>query len=290
MPATTTFDAPLITRPRCATAPRGKLLPALRQTHPTLGAAAWLSLLALVPVLLAMSIDLRTVNGISVWIKPAKFLVSFAVYYATLAWVSGWLSASTRARRPHRFVVAVALGAGVLEMTWLLLAAAFGVPAHFNREQPWATAYQVAGAGAVMLLVAVLVQGVLVARDREAALAPALRHAIVLGAVVAFATTLITASVLSSGDGHWVGGARSDAGGLPLVGWSRTGGDLRVAHFFALHAQQALPLVGLALVALRRPDARAAVWVATAVYTAWIGFTFVQALRGQSLLAMVGLG
>jgi hypothetical protein len=131
-------------------------------------------------------------------------------------------------------------------------------------------------------------QGVLVARQPAGVLAPALQRAITLGAVIAFAGTLVTAGYLSSANGHWVGGTSSDAGGLPLTGWSRDGGDLRVAHFFALHAQQALPLLGVVLVRLGRPDATRVVWVGAAGYVALIVFTFVQALAGLPFLPWLG--
>src|SRR5690606_5801344 len=124
----------------------------------------------------------------------------------------------------------------------------------------------------------------MIARDRTMPIAPALRWGIVAGAVIAFVATLITAGYMSMNGGHWVGGIASDANGLPLFGWSRTGGDLRVAHFFALHAQQAMPALGLIAVALGRPSSRGAIAAGAVAYLGLIAFTFVQALRGVPFL------
>lgn len=262
---------------------------ALHDAQPHLAAGALLSLLALVPVLIALSIDTRTVNDIDVWIKPAKFLVSFVVYLGTLAWVFGQLPRAVQESRSGRAIIRIALGACLLESLWLIGAAVAGVPAHFNRISLfWSAAYSAAGVVAVTMLAMILWQGLLVARQPRGAIAPALKAAIVLGAVIAFAATLVTAGYLSSGTGHWVGGTRSDAAGLSLLGWSRDGGDLRVAHFLALHAQQALPLLGVLLVALRRPQATTAVWLGAAVYVALIAFTFVQALSDAPFLPWLG--
>ena len=60
--------------------------------------------------------------------------------------------------------------------------------------------------------------------------------------VSAIATTLV-AGYLAQGTGHWIGGDQTDATGLPFFHWSTTGGDLRVAHFAALHIMQAVPLI-----------------------------------------------
>ena len=63
------------------------------------------------------------------------------------------------------------------------------------------------------------------------------------------------------------------------------GGDLRVAHFFGLHAMHVLPLVAWAL-ARWLPPRRAlpAVTLFTVIYTGWTLFTLLTAWRGQPLV------
>ncbi len=45
---------------------------------------------------------------------------------------------------------------------------------------------------------------------------------------------------MSQQAGHAVG---AEGGQVPLFGWNRSGGDLRVAHFLGIHAEQAIPLL-----------------------------------------------
>jgi len=154
----------------------------LQRRQPLLASVAFVFVLALIPVLIAQQIDPRTVNGINVWIKPAKFLLSLALYYVTLAWFFGLLSPEARRSRGARYVVVAPIVAGVLEMVWLVAAAMHGVPAHFNVGDPvWRAAYLMGGVGSLVLVSAMAVQGTLIARDRSVAAHPAYRSAVVLG-------------------------------------------------------------------------------------------------------------
>lgn len=85
-------------------------------------------------------------------------------------------------------------------------------------------------------------------------------------------------------------GVEDGGPGLPVTGWSTTGGDLRVAHFVGLHGLQALPLFGylLALLApewLRMRHRVALVWMAGVSYLCLIGLLTWQALRGQPVIS-----
>ena len=256
----------------------------LERRQPQLASMARLFLLAAIPCVIAIMVDPRTVNDVSGWIKPTKFFVSLALYFATLAWYFGYLPEAAQRSYAGRFVIWAAIIAGALEMTWMVAAATNGVPSHFNREAAWAVAYSAAGVGAVTLMIAVLVQGVLLARDRVVRIAPAFRLSLVLAAIVSFAATVFIAMTMASGNGHWIGGVRSDAGGLPLLGWSRTGGDLRVAHFWALHAHQLIPLAGWLVVRSGMRWQRSAVLAFAVAYAGLIAFTFVQALQRQPFI------
>ena len=94
--------------------------------------------------------------------------------------------------------------------------------------------------------------------------------------------------MIAQNGGHWVGGVASDAGGLSIFGWARDGGDLRVAHFFGMHAMQVLPVVALAADRLASRWASAVVLVATTAYAALTCAVLAQALAGRPFLPMLG--
>lgn len=154
--------------------------------------------------------------------------------------------------------------------------------------------YTLMGIGAVVLTSTALVQGLMVLRQPGFALPALLRQGIGWGLVLTFVLgTGFGAYLGAQTGGHWVGGSRSDAGGLPVFNWSRDGGDLRVAHFFGIHAVHFIALFAWLLQRWsRRPGRLAAagattpvLWLFCAVYGVFSTWTFVQAMRGQPFFA-----
>lgn len=248
-------------------------------------------LLALMPpTAAAMLLDSRTLLGIDVWAKPLKFQAALAIYAFTLAAYARWLPTGTLQRRWYRLYAGLVVVAIGYEIAVIGGAAAYGVASHFNGTTPLnARLYVFMGIFAVILTSMSLLYGILIARSDRGPRDPALGLGLVLGLVLTFVLTLVLAGTLSSNGSHFVGGSGSDAGGLWLMGWSRDGGDLRVAHFFGTHAMHAVPLAGwLAGRWLAPRPAVAATWAAALAWTALCIATFVQALAGKPFLPMIG--
>ena len=234
-------------------------------------------------------LDPRFFQGISTWAKPLKFQLSTGMYLLTLAWFMAWLPDDKRQTRLGRYVVWSAVGAGIFEVVYITWQGAFGMASHYNRTSTfYASMYTLMGVGAVILTTASLALAVLIARSPAYALPRAIKHAVVLGLVLTFVLGTGFGSYLGAQRaGHWVGGALTDAGGLPLFNWSRSGGDLRVAHFFGIHAMHFIPAIAALAAAARLPFAKhvASAWLLAGTFSMLAVWTFVQAARGQPFLS-----
>lgn len=184
--------------------------------------------------------DARMLYGVSVWEKPAKFFLSLAIHMATLAWGMSLLPAGEQRSRGIRIASLAFLAAAVFELAYMSYQSSLGEASHFNLSTPFnAMMYNLMGFGALTLTAAT---GYIGWRISRAGTTPMHFAAGWSFMVSALATTLV-AGYLAQGQGHWIGGDRTDASGLPFFHWSTTGGDLRVAHFAALHIMQGVPLI-----------------------------------------------
>ena len=244
-----------------------------------------LILIALLPVTFLVSLDdPRQLNDINIWAKPMKFQASAGLHMMTLAFVARYISADVRGKPLVYGLCWVLTFTAITEVAYITIQAARGRYSHWNFETQFESLmYAAMGVGAVTLILGAAVIGLLVYRYPVSDMGQGLRLSILLGMVLGFVTTLVVAGYMSQNYGHWVGGIRSDADGLPLVGWVRSGGDLRVSHFFAMHMMQIIPLIGW--VADRRSHRpKRIVIVASAVSVGVVVATFIQALSGQPFI------
>jgi len=251
---------------------------------PIFAATAIVLVAMMAPTVAALAPDSRTLNGVNVWVKPLKFEISIALYLGTLALFMAWLPAQERQARRFRVWAIIAAIAAALEMIWIGGAAYFGIASHFNRESSFmATIYPVMGAVAVTLSIPSLVMGRAFWRYRREAANPAFHLSLALGLILTFVLTVLVAGYMSNQTGHAVG--TGEGSSVPVLGWSRTGGDLRVAHFFATHAMHFIPAFGwVAARLLPAARARQSVWIFAAAFTGFIAFTLVQAIMGRPLV------
>jgi hypothetical protein len=247
-----------------------------------------------VVALVGIFADPRVLTGVPIWLKPFKFAVSIAIYLSTLAWMLSVLPRRSRIANGAANVIVLALA---LEMIVIVGQVIRGQTSHYNETTPLnAALWQVMGSSIMVLFVAHFVIAIIALRqrvpDRVASYAIRFGLALSLLGMLAAIPMVMPSSAPAGVDdiagAHSVGVA--DGGpGLPLVGWSTVGGDLRIGHFVGLHGLQALPLLAIALSTFlgRRLDeatrARLLLVAGFAYAVLTVSLTW-QALRAQPLL------
>jgi hypothetical protein len=241
------------------------------------------------PSLMAYWFDERLVNGVNIWTKPLKFQISLSLHMLTMLWLLPLLSKEWIQTRIIRWTAYVVSFSALVETAYITLQSARGRGSHYNTGSAFeALMWSLMGVGAVSLVVGSFILGVIIWRSKNMD-QTGYRLGAILGLTIGFVLTLITAGYMSSNliveSGRWVSGVKSDISGLPLIGWSTKGGDLRVSHFFATHTMQALPLVGLVTDKIIPRTSRLLVIAGALLASALVAFTFQQALQGRPFLA-----
>ncbi len=270
----------------------------LRPTHRTLYTSALLFAGTIVLFTAGIWLDPRYLGGAPVWLKPTKFALSLAMYSASMLWILSLLRGRDRLVRFAGFWIAAV---SALELGIIALQAARGVMSHYNTSTPLDGAlYSAMGLAIGSLWLLHLGITVLVMRQKleNPVLSLSLRLGLVLtliGMAEAFLMTSPSATqmaTLQSGGLSSIIGAHSvgvsDGGaGLPVVGWSTRGGDLRIGHFMGIHALQLLPLLGWLLGQSRtllERQRRGLLALGGLGYLALMLLLTFQALRGESVV------
>jgi hypothetical protein len=245
-----------------------------------------LALLALALAGAAMQIvDARTLaSGVNVWVKPVKFLVSIGVFALTAAWFFGYIRPERRKALLPRLAVVMLILAGTLELLWIGWQAGNGLESHFNNDTPFYNMmYGLMGLFALILIGSALPLAWEIGRRPGAGLRGDFVTAVVIGLVLTVLLGGGLGGYMSAQPGNAVG---ATGGHVPLFGWNRSGGDLRVAHFLGIHAQQAIPILAFLIGGLTVPRRWALLAAGTLAYVALTLAIFAQAVAGRPLLPL----
>lgn len=212
--------------------------------------------------------------------KSVKFGLSIGLLLATVIPILSILDVSSRVRAVIAWTL---IGTMAVEMVAISIQAVRGTTSHFNTATPFDAAIwhtmQIAIVLACVALVAFAILVTVRSLDCDILVATAIRIGawlLLLSAVSGFA--------MGGRNQHSVGGVDAVGQVLPVTGWNREYGDLRVPHFFALHGLQALPLVALLV---GRLGERTRVVVFATVAFLWVAIsvgTLIGAFAGRPLL------
>ncbi len=236
---------------------------------------------------IAIAVDDQLFAGVSVWIKPAKFALSISIYFASLALFSERLGEAFFLTWAGRVMSWLPVFCAAFEMIYIIVQAGQGQASHFNLSSNYhSIMYALMGFGAVTMVAICAWMGIaILARHGWH---DAMTLAISMGLILTFVLGGGFGGYLSGAGSHWVGGVANDAHGLPLVGWATAGGDLRVAHFWGIHAMQIVPAFVWPF--RHKGWARTVVWIAAFAVTVISAATFWQAINGQAFISSGAAG
>lgn len=264
-----------------------------RLHRPLLWFAAVNAVLTVVAVV-GMLVDDRVIAGSTAWFKPTKFAVSFLLYSVALAWL---ISLRPKPSRLTWWMATVIVVAGTIEQLIIVGQVVRGTRSHYNMTTSFdAALWIIMGSTIIVLFIATMVVAAQLSLTRigDAATTWAIRLGLAITLVGLALGNLMPnreSGVVDIAGAHTVG-APDGTPGMPVTGWSTTAGDLRIPHFFGMHALQALPLFAalLVLLAPRIPLLRVLrvrvglVVTMAAGYAAVLALVTWQALRGQPLI------
>ncbi len=218
------------------------------------------------------------VLGLNSMIKPIKFCLSIWIYQWTMAYLLFYVNNQQRVKWYAYLSVFVM----VFELSVIIGQAFLGGLSHFNQTASiGGILYALMGVFIVWLTTATLVLTLRFIFQKTVSIPAPFALSIKIGLCL-FVVFSFFGGYMSVLNTHHVGGKMGEAG-LPLLNWSTLYGDLRVAHFFGIHALQVIPFAGYFITEKIKEERKAKmyVWIIALLY-----FAFVTALAAQSLLGI----
>ncbi len=250
-----------------------EILHTIKQKNELLYYFGWLCLVGSLFTGILTQTTHTEVLGINAFIKPMKFFISTVLFTWTFAFYMQYLD-YPKSIKLFNWITVIGLGFELLAIT---MQAAKGKLSHFNVSSAFDAAIFSAMGGAItIVMLAGLYIGILFfiqkSFDVSMLIIWSIRLSILVTVVFAFEGFAMGALLK-----HTIGAADGGAG-LPVVNWSKSHGDLRVAHFLGLHAIQIIPLLCYYLA-----KSTWHVIIITCIYFLIVTGTLIQAILGKPL-------
>ena len=212
------------------------------------------------------------VYNVNAWYKPFKFAFSTLLFSWAMAWYCYYLPNFNISL--FNWTVILLLG---FEIVYIAIMAGKGQTSHYNLSTPfYATMFSLMALAASLVTLYTAYIGLLFFNQTFPELPNYYVWSIRFGIMI-FVIFSFEGFAMGSRLSHTVG-AMNDNSNWFIIGWSKTVGDLRVAHFIGMHALQVLPIVSFFLL----KNTRATIFVAI-LYFLLATFTLVQALNGKPI-------
>jgi hypothetical protein len=214
-------------------------------------------------------------------IKPIKFALSIWIYSWTMAFLLFYVNDQKKVKR-YSWVSVIAMG---FEQFAIISQAIRGELSHFNNNSIYGgIIYSLMGIFIVILTIQTLLITVTFIRQKTYTIPAPLVLSIQIG-LIYFVIFSFFGGYMSGVNSHTVG-AKDGGAGLLLINWSTLFGDLRVAHFFGIHALQIIPLFGYWVSRKYSSEtSKKAIWTFSIIYLAYVCFTMIQAMMGLPFMS-----
>lgn len=253
----------------------------IKERFPFLHYVVMVHFVILILSIIGWCVDDRELMGINVWIKPIKFIISSIIVVWTTAWYLIAFPFKQRTANALAYITAITM---ILEISIITIQAYRGVQSHYNET----TALNGIMFGLMGLAVGIFTMIAFWLFVKSFSPKLEFSNAMKWSFRIAWFSFLFASAIggsMIAQQAHNIGVA--DGGqGLPFLNWSTEGGDLRIAHFFGLHAIQIVPIFTYFISKkIKRQSLIALLGTGFALlYLGWIAFTFYQAKAGQPLI------
>lgn len=212
------------------------------------------------------------VYNVNAWYKPFKFAFSTFLFAWAMAWYCHYLPNFNI--NLFNWTIILLLG---FEIVYIAIMAGKGQTSHYNLSTPFYSAmFSLMAVAASLVTLYTAYVGLLFFSQSF----PELPNYYVWGirfGILIFVIFSFEGFAMGSRLSHTVG-AMNDNSNWLILGWSKTVGDLRVAHFIGMHALQVLPIASFFIF----KNTKATIFVAI-LYFLLATFTLIQALNGKPI-------